>query len=324
MAHDPTPEDFRSVDAVTAGPCKQFRDACYDKWKSTQPQSVPKILYHYTKAEAFQKILSSGTFWASDIRYMNDASEVAYVSEILKSEIREAMKSAHEDDQRELLERIARTFSVTEMVHVFALCFSELDDSIPQWIAYAGRRGGFAIGMSLKPHLLQAKFADEIQPNHFVKVVYDNDKLVAFSKDLIAQVVKLYHAARVQVAVHLRTLIIAKFCEAWRDGFSNLLLSFKHPGFKYEKEWRLVYSVLKWVEKDTQYHVGTMGLIPHLPLKLTHTAGPHRHRFPLAEVVQEPTAEPELALEALASFLGNLGYRDPMVQVRRSTMPLRF
>src|SRR5262249_23419052 len=92
------------------------------------------------------------------------------------------------------------TFNVTDMARVFALCFSALRDSIPQWIAYAGRRGGFAMGMRIDPTGLQAKLADEIQPNRLVKVVYDNDKLVALSKDLITQVVKLYRDARDQVA----------------------------------------------------------------------------------------------------------------------------
>ena len=326
MAQDYTPEDRRTIDAVTDGPCKQFRDACYDKWKGTQPQREPKIVYHYTKAEAFRQILNSGTLWASDIRYMNDASEVTYVSDILKSIIKDAMKSVHEDDEREFLERIANGFNVTDMVRVFALCFSELHDSIPQWIAYAGRRGGFAMGMHIDPNRLQAKLEDEIQPNRLVKVVYDNDKLVAFSKDLIAQVVKLYHDARDQVAEHLRTFIMARFCAAWMDGFSQLLLSFKQPGFKHEQEWRLVYYIRRFDEGaqyHVGYHVGTMGLIPHLSLKLIHThPGLHYNRFPLVEVVQGPTAERELAGEALMDFLRHLGYE--MVKVRASEMPLRF
>jgi len=328
MAHDYTPEDHRDVTAATAGPCKQFRDACHDKWKSTQPQRAPKILYHYTKAEAFQQILNSRTLWASDIRYMNDASEVTYVSDILKSIIKDAMKSVHEDDERELLERIAKTFNVTDIVRVFALCFSELHDSIPQWIAYAGRCGGFAMGMRIDPNGLQAKLADEIQPNRLVKVMYDNDKLVAFSKDLVAQVVKLYHDARDQVAEHLRTFIMADFCKAWTEGFSHLLLSFKQPGFEHEKEWRLVYHVSRFdqgAQYHLGYHVGTMGLIPHLPVKLIHTGpGFYHNRFPLVEVVQGPTAERKLAGEALMGFLYVLGYEPPAVTVKASEMPLRF
>ena|ERR1700730_12932541 len=324
MAHDYTQEESRAVEAATVGPCKQIQDACRDKWKGTQPQRAPKILYHYTKAATFQEILNSGTIWASDIRYMNDASEVTYVSDILKSVIKEAKRSVHGDHECKLLERIS-TFDITEMFRVFALCFSELHDSIPQWIAYAGRRGGFAIGMKLDPRLLQVEHEEGgAQTGYLVKVVYDDDKLRAVSQDLIAQLVELYRHARDQVAEHLRIFVMARFSQAWQSGFSDLMLSFKQPGFEHEKEWRLVCPVLKWEEKGTQYHVGVMGLIPHLPLKLTHTVGVSSGRFPVAEVIQGPTAERELALEALRRFLDGLGYMSPLVPVRASKMPLRF
>ena len=325
MAQDYTPEEIRTVRAAVAGPSKEFREACYEKWKRTQPPTAPEVLYHYTNAQAFREILSSGTVWASDIRYLNDASEVTYVSDVLKSVIKDAMTSVHHDDERELLERIAKTFDPTGMVRVFALCFSECHDSIPQWIAYAGRRGGFAMGMELSPRLLQAKHAieDGIQPGpgHLMKVVYDNDALRALSTDLLAHVVTLYCQARDQFAERLWSFIMAEFSQAWRDGFSYLLFSFKQPGFKYEKEWRLVYYLVKF-DKGTQYHVGTMGLVPHLPLRLAHTAGVYLNRLPLAEVVQGPTAEPALALEALRGFL--LDVNHVTTQARRSEMPLRF
>jgi hypothetical protein len=125
MALDYTQEELRTVNARLANPCKELLDACRDKWKSTQPQTIPDILYHYTKAVIFQEILNSRTIWASDIRYMNDASEATYVSDILKSVIKEAKRSVHGDDECELLERISKTFDITEMLRVFALCFSE-------------------------------------------------------------------------------------------------------------------------------------------------------------------------------------------------------
>jgi hypothetical protein len=322
MAQDSTPEEIRTVSAAIAGPSKEFRDACYEKWKRTQPPTAPDILYHYTNSQAFREILNSGTVWASDIRYMNDASEVRYVSDVLKSAIKEAKRFVHGDDECELLERISNTFDITEMLRVFALCFSELHDSIPQWIAYAGRRGGFAIGLKLDPHLLQVEHEEGgAQTGYLVKVVYDDYKLRDVSEDLIAQLLELYRHAREPVAEHLRNFVMASFCQAWRAGFSNLLFSFKHPGFEYEQEWRLVYY-LEQFGRGTQYHVGTMGLVPHLALRLTHTAGIYLNRLPLAEVVQGPTAEPALALEALKGFLRDVNH--VMTEAKRSEMPLRF
>src|SRR5262249_188105 len=146
MAQDYTPEDHRTIDAVTAGPCKQFRDACYDKWKSTQPQRAPKIVYHYTNAEAFQKILNSGTVWASDIRYMNDASEVTYVSDVLKSIIKDAMKSVHEDDEHELLERVAKYIQRYRYGARFCLVFQRIARQHPSMDRVCRPTRGFCNG----------------------------------------------------------------------------------------------------------------------------------------------------------------------------------
>jgi hypothetical protein len=218
-------QDYTSEQrTVVAAIADRFRDAC---WKRTQPPTAPKTLYHYTTAQAFREILNSGTVWASDIRYMNDASEVTYASDILKTAIKDAMTSVHHDDERELLDRIAKTFNLTEMVRVFALCFSEFHDSIPQWTMYAGRRGGFAMGMQLDPFLLQVEHAIEgrrIEPGHLVKVVYDTDALRALSIDLVALVVTLYRQARDQFPEGVRNHIQGEFGTAARDGFSNLLL----------------------------------------------------------------------------------------------------
>ena len=89
---------------------------------------------------------------------MNDASEVTYVSDILKSVINEAKSSVHGDDECELLERISKAFDITEMLRVFALCFSELHDSIP-WGTERCRLSGEGIWQRSK--MLLSRFQSE-------------------------------------------------------------------------------------------------------------------------------------------------------------------
>jgi hypothetical protein len=345
---------------VSAEDINAFLDDCHQKWKNrTQPQTVPKILYHYTTAHVFREILATGgTFWASDIRYMNDASEVTYASDILKSVIKDGMEAVHESDERELLERIAKTFDVTETLNIFALCFSEDDDSLPQWIAYAGRRGGFAMGIRFGP-FIRAQHAAKDKPEldqELVKIAYDTDTLRSLSTDFIHGVMTLYRCARDQVEERLRTLVMADLCQASRRAFFYLLLSFKHPVFKHEQEWRLVFPVYRWEKGGAEFRVGATGLVPYLPIQLTETAYipppaevlqglpaearallerhaevlqglPAEARAwlerpcpPLAEVVQGPTAERALARDALERFLRGLGHD---AKTRLSEAPLR-
>jgi hypothetical protein len=120
------------IDALMAGPCEQFLRDCHKKWKDrTQPQAVPKILYHYTTAQVFREILTTGVFWASDIRYMNDTLEVTHASDVLKSVIKDALNAVHGSVERELLERIARTFDFTEMSNISALCSAKFTTASP-------------------------------------------------------------------------------------------------------------------------------------------------------------------------------------------------
>ena len=46
----------------------------------------PAILYHYTTPEGLKGILQSGKLWATEVRYMNDASELDYALEFARQE----------------------------------------------------------------------------------------------------------------------------------------------------------------------------------------------------------------------------------------------
>jgi hypothetical protein len=212
-------KDIPSVHTLMDRLRKQFSDECHKKWKDcTQPKIVPRILYHYTTARVFREILTTDfTFWASDIRYMSDASEVAFASDVFKSVIKDEMEAVHESDERELLRRITNTFDFTQTSNIFALCFSEDHDSLPQWIAYAGRRGGFAMGITTQN--MQAQHAERNEINlvqQLMKVDYDTDKLRRLSTDLIKGVMTFYRCARDQVEEGLRTHAMAGLAQASR------------------------------------------------------------------------------------------------------------
>lgn len=55
-----------------------------DKLFSTKPSGT---LYHYTSLTGLEGILSSGSLWATDIRYLNDAAEMRHTAEIIRIEI---------------------------------------------------------------------------------------------------------------------------------------------------------------------------------------------------------------------------------------------
>jgi hypothetical protein len=164
---------------------------------------------------------------------------------------------------------------------------------------------------------------------------------------MIDRVMTVYRDLRGQTEERLWTLVMAKLCQASRAAFSDLLLSFKHRGFKHEKEWRLVFPSYRW-EDSAEFRIGATGLVPYLRVKLCRPFAAALqglpaeardaieglpaeardaiesfvHSLPLAEVVQGPTAEPALANEALERFLKGLRFHG--VKTRLSEVPLRF
>ncbi len=174
-----TTDELKSVHTVLAKLAEPFVRACFDDWRRAQPDRPPRDLYHYCTAQTFHLIATSGVVWASDIRFMNDASEVKYASDFVRCILEEAIEGIEKDDERELMRRVSRTFDLRDMLHVFAFCCSELDDSIPQWVAYGGRRGGIAIGLEFNPAVLQVRDQSgdimNLPGDYLLKVIYDPD-----------------------------------------------------------------------------------------------------------------------------------------------------
>lgn len=54
----------------------------------------PPVLYHYTNTGGLEGILESGKLWATDYRYLNDASEVTYAHSLLVEAIEKRLSAA--------------------------------------------------------------------------------------------------------------------------------------------------------------------------------------------------------------------------------------
>ncbi len=324
MSTSYTQDELRSVHASLVEVTASFEQACLNEWRSTQPSDSPSVLYHYCTAQTFHLIAESGIVWASDIRFLNDASEMSYASDLLKSIIEDVSSKVEKDDERELVRRLSNTFDLRDLVHVFAFCCSELEDSIPQWVAYGGRRGGIAIGLDLRPRILRVHDHTEKlrEPPYasLFKVIYDANIQREAATKMIAQLLPIYRETRDKFKEPLWTFVMADICRMARDGLSNLMLSIKQPGFEHEKEWRLVVAQEK--TDPPLYRVGPIGLVPYIPLKLTHWAGVYTKRFPIRRIVQGPTSELELGVEALRGFCRHLDLAH--AEVSSSKMPLRF
>jgi hypothetical protein len=103
----------------------------------------PPHVYHYTGITGLHGILSSRELWATDVAYLNDASEQGYANGIVD---RVAAAVERKVPEFEPLGGLLRLVTVTNFSRtVYASCFCEAGDLLSQWRAYSRQGAGYAI-----------------------------------------------------------------------------------------------------------------------------------------------------------------------------------
>ena len=111
-------------------------------------QPPPNFLYHYTTEQGLLGIVDSGTLWATNIGYLNDATEFSLSLELIRdrllNELRETeMEERHfasADPQRarranERKDRAQASSAYTNSTHspICVICFCKKGDLLSQW-----------------------------------------------------------------------------------------------------------------------------------------------------------------------------------------------
>jgi hypothetical protein len=261
--------------------------------------------------KAFQDIMSSGVLWATDVRYMNDASELTYGLKLVEEEISGLQKEAEE--LAVLLQGVQSRLSYSRC---FVFSLSENRDDLPQWTAYGGRFGGLAIGFETSGNVGDGGSSDAKMEDVLVNIVYDTNLQKSSVQVLLQKALSIYRKIR-QDGVRS----IGDFTGFVANVLFQHLIRLKHPCFRHEAEWRLVVASLL-DDKEIDYHSNATGLIPHVTFKIVARTDLLYKRMPIRIIVQGPTADSHLAKEALLGFLRRKGYQGTEVLV--SDIPLRF
>src|SRR5258705_849439 len=104
----------------------------------------PQTLYHYTTREGLVGIFSSGTAWATGIRFLNDASEYTYAQSRFVGMLREIQGQVAPSHEEELEKTIRQLSGLTP--HLFVFCLCRKGDLLSQWRAYGQPGNGYSIG----------------------------------------------------------------------------------------------------------------------------------------------------------------------------------
>jgi hypothetical protein len=123
-------------------------DAFLSSWGDIHV-SIPNCLYHYTSAAGLIGILSSRSIWLTDLRFMNDFSELQYSQQVISQCIENKLRTQGLNDaQIEFLSRISRHYSPYDTGSaIYSASFCESGNILSQWRAYRGQGGGYSLGI---------------------------------------------------------------------------------------------------------------------------------------------------------------------------------
>lgn len=275
---------------------------------------MTELVYHYTNAAGLEGIARSNRVWATDVSFMNDATELIYGRPLLLAAVREKSINAKARVARELLKRFEHEYlaSRSSGASVAATCFCEDGDLLSMWRGY-GTGGGYAVGLDdAALHTLRVIY-DPAEQRSQVDGVLDKwcnrwektaraipeEVMIGDQRDEIVELQRLNGEAAI------------------------LLLQFKHPAFAEERERRIIdfFRGEGDEHRPVRYRVTATGYVPYVELDFRYRDGENKGLLPIQKVVFGPSMHPDLSEKGLRLMLARNGYGH--VEVQASQVPLR-
>lgn len=224
----------------------------------------PRILYHYCSLETFLSIIKSSSIWLSDVKKSNDSQEVKWLRQNYYYYILKKYKETNDRNIKQICEIILsvspqdgfqecpswllsasgetskQIIDIFNSLRVYTFCLSQRSDSLGQWRGYADGGRGVAIGFSKE--YLNAILGNGLLCPIFNFMFADVSYRTDFTS-LFDSIFSMHDVTKVNEFVY-RNL----------QDITHASALFKHPSFKEEKEWRIIYSMSDYCMTNDLLH----------------------------------------------------------------------
>lgn len=295
----------------------------------------PALLYHYTTLTGFEGILASRSLWATDIRYLNDASELIYALQVIYDVLEgwhSTSAAEHFDASYYHADRWLRPLDLG--IFQYVTCFCEKGDLLSQWRGYSAGAPAVSIGFDLRPGWQTPDFPYSMEPARLVPMVYDPGEQRTRTERVIEAWEKTILSLYPDFPKGYPDPFDATI--ALNEALEKLAATFKHPSFEEEREWRLIVGeppprAAIHFRGGWGFRQSPLGFIPYRCI----TAGPDRrkeldgmkyddeHPLPIRRLIQGPMANPDLALSSLELLIRSYDYYPRNIKLANSRIPLR-
>lgn len=287
--------------------------------------TVTETLYHYTDLRGLKGILEAGQIWFTDVRHLNDPSELTHGINMARDVARHIATGADGRVQLFLdyFLDLFRYDNFAPTLQFFIACFSRARDDLGQWRAYADNGRGVAIGFS--PSLFAV--ADAPPPGQLPEFVgpvrYSIADVCGRHEACLDEAAAIFLSTSNANADLLANKIVGiPFIDQFvREIIASPMiwncLTSKHPAYEHEQEVRLVMmgtppSVAPFVA--TRFRGSE--IVPYIPQPM-----PIRVKHKIAEIVVGPAAPPDTE-RTLRTILRSIGI-DWDFPISRSDIPYR-
>ncbi len=289
---------------------------------------IPSMLYHYTDYHAFLSILESHALWATNLMYLNDTEEFLYSKKIFTDVLTSLEPLARSDQFTDEFNQIITTLEKVslDLSSIYVACFSEDPDSLNLWRGYTSSSSRLCIGFRYPLAIEHDNGAMLGRQYVCAPCIYDEYTQIRLVKGFILRCIWNYRRGKLTGPGIVETEDGG--CES-NCGMMWSLLSeakvlaamIKHPAFKDEREWRIIY-----LGGENKVRASSSTIIPYTCMyfspPITH-GQPSGKRFykEIASVVIGPCPHPALVARSVKGALEQAGCFLP--DVSNSKVPYR-
>lgn len=274
--------------------------------------STRDTLYHYTNLQGLQGVVDSGVLRASDVRYMNDSTELRHTLELMQQHISQRLQAG--TDHPALLNALQEWLShrIVGGPMLFAASFRANGNLLGQWRGYSALGKGVSLGFA--PDWLREKA--DAQGFQIARCIYHPGT----QENLVEEIVDAVEDDAQRALESRGDLDEAVIFERLESRLLRIAAVLKHPAFEEEQEWRLVSPVMDDCQDcPVAFREGVSMLIPWYPFRLgTNETDPMR----LEHVFLGPTPNTDLSMNSLALYLRKRGV-EPRRGVEYCRIPYR-
>lgn len=270
------------------------------------------ILYHYTKSNGVNGILSNNCFWATKSDFLNDPNEFSHIQGIVDKICQENIKKMA---LKEMFLQDSIYAEQEKQRDYFVLSFSKCRDSITMWSEFANKTG-YNIGFRSDDIIARIEEAAEIAYHGLV--VYSTKQQMQLIRKNICNYLPNLLRMPLDAILDLgkqdrQNETYQKACKKFQRTIEVYAMFFKHEGFAEEQEYRFIFKK----QKDTTVHFRAKDgfMLPYIEIPLSEK------NLPIEEIMVAPQNHIDLAKNGMEYMLRTKGYK---ANVSLSNIKLRY